>query len=100
MRVLQNRLQHSREKAIENILKSKTTSKTYYDKHSRPVQYKAGDMVYVKNHLRLRKALSPIWKGPFKVVRINGNNTLTLLMNRRHVKYHYDEIKLAKSNTV
>lgn len=95
VRVLQQRLRLSREKAIENILKSKTTSKTYYDKHTKIMKYKAGDMVYVKNHLRLRKALSPIWKGPYKVIRINGNNTLTILMNRRHVKYHYDEIKHA-----
>lgn len=56
-------------------------------------------MVYVKNHLRLRKALSPIWKGPYKVVRINGNNTLTVLLNRRHVKYHYDELNLAETNS-
>lgn len=100
LRMLQQRLRISREKAFENILKSREISKAYYDKHTRPVKYKAGDMVYVKNHLRLRKALSPIWKGPFKVVRINGNNTLTLLVNRRHVKYHYDEVKLAETNKV
>ncbi|CAH2090022.1 unnamed protein product [Euphydryas editha] len=99
VRVLQQRLQLSREKALENILKSKSISKSYYDKRTKPIKYKVGDMVYVKNHLRLRKALSPIWKGPFKVVRINGNNTLTLLLNRRHVKYHYDELKLAETNS-
>lgn len=85
-------------KSFRNILKSKTISKSYYDTRTKPIKYKVGDMVYVKNHLRLRKALSSIWKGPFKVVRINGNNTLTLLVNRRHVKYHYDEIKLAETN--
>lgn len=99
VRVLQQRLQLSREKALENILKSKSISKSYYDKRTRPIKYKVGDMVYVKNHLRLRKALSPIWKGPYKVVRINGNNTLTVLLNRRHVKYHYDELKLAETNS-
>lgn len=95
VRILQQRLSYSRQKAIENILKSKGISKTYYDKKSRPKQYKVGDYVYVKNHLRLRKALSPIWKGPFKVVKIHGNNTLSILMNRHHARYHYDEIKLA-----
>ncbi|KAH9644970.1 hypothetical protein HF086_003300 [Spodoptera exigua] len=67
----------------------------YYDAHSRPVRYKVGDYVYLKNHVRLRKALSPVWKGPYKVVKINGRNTLTLLINRRHVTHHYDEVKLA-----
>lgn len=99
VRILQQRLQFSREKAIENILKSKATSKSYYDKRTSPVKYKVGDMVYVKNHLRLRKALSPIWKGPYKVTQINGNNTLTVIINRRNVKYHYDELKLAETTT-
>lgn len=95
IKFLHHRLKLSREKALENIQKSKERSKTYYDAHSRHFQYKVGDYVYLKNHVRLRKALSPVWKGPFKVVKINGKNTLTLLINRRHVTHHYDEVKLA-----
>ena len=96
VKMLQHRLKHSLDKAIENIQKSKERSKTYYDSHSRHVTYQAGDYVFVRQHLRLRKSLSPIWKGPFKVIKINGRNTLTLLINRRHVTHHYDEIKLAR----
>ncbi|XP_048484046.1 uncharacterized protein LOC125490066 [Plutella xylostella] len=95
VRMLQNRLKYSREKALDLMRKSKESSKTYYDTHTRPVKYKTGDYVYLKNHLRMRKGLSPQWKGPYKVIKINGNNTLTLLINRRHVKHHYDEVKLA-----
>lgn len=95
IKMLQHRLKVSRQKAIENIEASKENSKSYYDKHSRAVQYKVGDYVYLKNHLRLRKSLSPIWKGPYKIVKIHGNNTLSLLINRRHVKHHYDEVKPA-----
>nr|XP_049701809.1 uncharacterized protein LOC126055664 [Helicoverpa armigera] len=95
IKFLHHRLKLSREKALENIQKSKEKSKEYYDAHSRPVRYKVGDYVYLKNHVRLRKALSPVWKGPYKVVKINGRNTLTLLINRRHVTHHYDEVKLA-----
>ncbi|XP_045456466.1 uncharacterized protein LOC123666419 [Melitaea cinxia] len=94
-KMLHHRLKVSREKALQNINASKERSKTYYDKHSRPIQYKVGDYVYLKNHVRLRKALSPLWKGPYKIVKIHGNNTLSLLINRRHVKHHYDEIKPA-----
>ncbi|KAJ0177013.1 hypothetical protein K1T71_007022 [Dendrolimus kikuchii] len=96
VRMLQNRLKYSREKALDFIRKSKESSKTYYDTHTRSVKYKIGDYVYLKNHLRLRKALSPIWKGPYKVIKINGNNTLTLLINRRHVTHHYDQVKPAE----
>ncbi|XP_038207042.1 uncharacterized protein LOC119828829 [Zerene cesonia] len=95
IRMLQHRLKHCREKALEFIRRSKETSKNYYDSRTRPITYKIGDFVYLKNHLRSRKALSPVWKGPYKVIKVNGNNTLTLLINRRHVKHHFDEVKLA-----
>ncbi|KAJ2952919.1 hypothetical protein O0L34_g7288 [Tuta absoluta] len=92
---LHHRLKLSRDKALENIQKSKERSKAYYDQRSRPAKYKVGDMVYLKNHLRLRKALSPIWKGPYRIISVHPNNTLTLLINRRHVKHHFDEVKPA-----
>lgn len=95
LKVLQHRLKLTRQKAIKNINRSKASSKTYYDSRTRPAQYRVGDYVYLKNHLRLRKALSPLWKGPYKVIKILGNNTLTLLINRRHVTHHYDEVKPA-----
>ena len=100
VRILQQRMKLSREKAVENILKSKISSKDYYDRKTRPMKYKTGDMVYIKHHPRQNKALLPIWKGPHKVIKINGNNTLTLLVNRRHVKYHYDELKLAETTNI
>ncbi|CAK1580066.1 unnamed protein product [Parnassius mnemosyne] len=95
VRMLQNRLKHSREKALDFIRKSKESSKSYYDTHTRPVKYKVGECVYIKNHLRLRKALSPLWKGPYKIVKVHSNNTLTLLINRRHVTHHFDQVKPA-----
>lgn len=95
VKLLQHRLKHARDIAIEYIHKSKINSKNYYDTRTRPVTYKVGDQVFLKNHLRLRKALSPMWKGPYKVIKVHGNHTVTLLINRRHVKHHFDEIKLA-----
>ena len=48
--VLQHRLKYSRDRALENIQKSKETSKTYYDTHSRPIKYQVGDYVFIKQH--------------------------------------------------
>lgn len=95
IRALQYRMRYSREKAIENMNKSKECSKTYYDSTAREKTYKIGDLVYLKHHHRLRKALSPVWKGPFKILKIHGKNNVTLGINRKHVKYHVNEIKPA-----
>lgn len=98
LKMLNHRLKLSHQKVTENISLSKKRSKSYYDSHTRHVTYKAGDYVYIKNHLRLGKSLSPIWKGPYKILEIHGNNTATLLINRRHVKHHYDEMKPSNFN--
>lgn len=83
--MLQHRLKNSREKALDNKNASKERSRTYYDKHSIVVEYKVDDYMYLKNHVRLRKILSPVWKGPYKIVKILGNNSHYPLINRRHV---------------
>lgn len=99
IKMLQHKLKYTRQKAIDNILQSKETSKTYYDSRTRtPYKYKPGDYVYLKNHLRLRKALSPLWKGPYKIIRVHSNHTVTLLINRRHVTHHFDQIKPATTS--
>lgn len=95
VRALNHRLYYSRQKALENIQQSKERSKHYYDSHSRPITYNVGDMVYIRCHHKQNKALSPVWKGPFKIIKINGNHTVTLQIERKHVRHHYDEIKPA-----
>lgn len=99
IRVLNHRLYYSRQKALQNIQLSKERSKKQYDSRTKPVTYNINDMVYVRCHHKQNKALSPVWKGPYKIVKINGNHTVTLLINRRHVRHHYDEIKLAADQT-
>lgn len=95
IQALKYRMRYSREKALENINNSKENSKKYYDSSSKEKSYKSGDLVYVKYHHRLRKALSPVWKGPFKIIKVNGKNNVTICINRKHVKYHINEIKPA-----
>ncbi|XP_049866081.1 uncharacterized protein LOC126366827 [Pectinophora gossypiella] len=100
VRALNYRLCYSRQKAKENIISSKERSKNYYDSRTKPTTYKIGDMVYVKCHHKQNKALSPVWKGPFQIIKLNGHHTVTLLINRKHVRHHYDEIKLAADQTL
>lgn len=97
IRALRYRMRFSREKAIQNIINSKEKSKEYYDVSTRDVSYKSGDMVYLKHHHRLRKALSPIWKGPYKIVKVHNKHNITLQVGRKHTKYHVNEIKPAHS---
>lgn len=66
VKMLQHRMKHTRDRALEFIQRSKINSINYYDSHTRPSENKVGDYVLLKNHLRLRKALSPLWKGPYK----------------------------------
>lgn len=95
VRALNHRLYYSRQKALQNIQQSKERSKHYYDSHSRPITYNVGDMVYIRCHHKQNKALSPVWKGPYKIIKINGNHTVTVQIERKHVRHHYDEIKPA-----
>ena len=99
VRALNHRLYYSRQKAIENIRSSKERSKNYYDSHTKPITYNVGDMVYIRCHHKQNKALLPVWKGPFKIIKKCGNHTVTVLVNRKHVRHHYDEIKLAANHT-
>lgn len=93
IRALQYRMKYSRERALENMNKSKEQSKMYYDVSAKEKIYKTGDMVYLKQHHRLRKALSPIWKGPYKIMKTHGKTNVTLCVNRKRIKYHVNEIK-------
>lgn len=99
IRALNHRLYYSRQKALQNIQTSKEKSKNYYDIRTKPITYKTGDMVYVRCHHKQNKALSPVWKGPYKIIKLNGHHTATLLVNRKHVRHHFDEIKLASEDT-
>lgn len=76
-------MRFSREK---NILNSKDKSKQYYDANSRETTYKTRDMVYLKHHHRLRKASSPIRKGPYKIIKVHNKHNVTLQVGRKNIK--------------
>ena len=46
--------------------------------------YKVNDMVYVNNHFSSADKLQPAWKGPFRVLRVHTNGTLTVERGQIH----------------
>lgn len=69
VRALNHRLYCSRQKAMQNIQQSKERLKSYCDSHSRPVTFNVGDMMYIRCHHKQNKTLSPVWKGPYEIIK-------------------------------
>lgn len=71
-------LDEIREKASENIVRSQTVNKVYFDKrHKKPHIYKVGDHVMVKNIVTtagINKKLLQKYKGPYQVVKVLPND--------------------------
>lgn len=93
---LKYKLNRSFEIARENIIKSKNQSKKYYDHQIKETNYIVNDMVYVSDKSQkpgISKKLSPNYKGPFKIIKVNDNQTVTIKMNKKNVTYHKNLIK-------
>lgn len=94
---LKLKLNKSFEIARNNLLQSKTTSKQYYDNKIVQFKYQIGDLVYIQNKQitsGLTRKLSPNFKGPFKIVKINPNNTYELeIKPNKMVTYHHNLLK-------
>lgn len=94
---LKLKLNQSFQIARENIIKSKENSKIIYDRKIKQNHYKIGDCVYLENKIikpGTNKKLLPKFKGPFKIVGINDNQTVKLLMNNNKINtYHHNLLK-------
>lgn len=94
---LQLKFNKSYEIARQNLLKSKEKSKAYYDRNIRHAEYKVNDLAYVINNSHkpgLSKKLSPNFKGPYKIVAVNDNNTVSLQIKaNKIVNYHTNLLK-------
>lgn len=60
-------IEYTQIKAAENLIKSKHTSKKYYDRNSKFVEFKEGDFVYVQKEPRLNK-MDAHYVGPYEIV--------------------------------
>lgn len=94
---LKLKLNQSFELARQNLIKNKETSKKYYDKNINLKQYNVNDLVLLKNNAvsyGQNKKLSPNLKDPFKIIKVNSNNTYQLeLTSNKSQTYHYDMIR-------
>lgn len=83
--------------ARDNLIRSKERSKIYYDSKSNEINYQVGSQVLLQTKqvkLGLNKKLSPNFKGPYKIVKINDNKTVDLeIKPNKCVTYHLNLIK-------
>ncbi|KAJ8914119.1 hypothetical protein NQ315_016194, partial [Exocentrus adspersus] len=73
---------HSHEIARETLLKRKETSKTGYDKVSKPLAIKIGDKVLLKNESPVvgnTKKLQPLYQGPYEVISVDSDVNCTIM---------------------
>lgn len=66
-----------RQIALDTLIKIKNYNKIYYDKrHSKPIVYKAGDYVLIRDVIKpgMCKKLSPKYKSPYLVAKVLRKN--------------------------
>jgi len=95
---LRLRLQKSHQIARENLIKSKTHNKFYYDKRSKNIEFKVGQKVFLRNEKISRnrsKKLSQNYSGPYKIIKVDSPVNVTLQIKNKHMKVHANRIKPA-----
>ena len=60
-------------------------------------EYSVGDQVYVFNHLDTRDKLKPAWIGPYPILRVHTNNTVTIQRGQVHERMSIRRIKPVKA---
>jgi len=58
--------------------------------------YQIGENVYVLNHFSSSDKLKPVYKGPYKVVRVHTNGTLTIERGQIHERISIRRLKPEK----
>ncbi|MGH7240240.1 MAG: hypothetical protein ACREHG_09305, partial [Candidatus Saccharimonadales bacterium] len=95
-------LHHDIEVAKSNIARAQAVQKAQADQHRREVHYSVGDEVMLNNSdwLKTGRKLRPKYWGPFKVIAVPSDLTVTLelpsSMSRMHNTFHVSKVKLYK----
>lgn len=71
--VMLQKLRQDREEAAKRLQEKQAEAKTYFDKQVLPYAAKLGDLVMLKNEARKKFELH--WKGPFRIVEIQKDNS-------------------------
>ena len=74
------------------ILFRKKVSKKGYDAKVKPQSFEAASLVLFKNPARKNK-FSPIWLGPYKVVRAKGKTNTVIRMRSKEKVIHKNLLK-------
>jgi hypothetical protein len=90
-----------------DIIRKKNDKNTQHNDSVKPHRYAAGARVLVKNFKHKKQFNSPLWKGPFTVVRVDGDHLILADLLRtgiarpvhvKHVKPLSDECNLDEMN--
>lgn len=84
------KLRHAHEAARKQLLNTKIQRKTNYDENKKLVNFKAGELVLIKDETS--KKLQAKYKGPFKVIDDLGEN-IQVKINKKLDTVHKDRIK-------
>lgn len=83
---LQHKFNKSYEIARQNLISSKEKSKIYYDKKINDQSLNVNDLLLLIQNKQIKpghnKKLSRNFKGPYKIIKINGNNTVQVQINK------------------
>lgn len=93
---LKQKLNITQKTARENLINSKTKSKSYYDNKLKVHDFQINDLVIIQNKqvkVGLNKKLSPNFKGPYKIIKIFPNQTVLLKIKNKLIRYHANMLK-------
>ena len=96
---LKNDIFHAHERTRNQLKSMIVAQKRDYDSRLRESHYSEGDLVYMINHRRTNK-LSPIFIGPFVVIKKRSPVTYVLRGIKKTFTAHHDNLKSCKSRTI
>jgi hypothetical protein len=86
---LKFKLARIRRTARDHIIKSKIRAKKNYDKNINNYEYKINDLVLLKattTPRSLNKKLTSNWRGPYRIIHIYDNQTITIRIESNKLK--------------
>lgn len=86
------RLQIAQNRAAIMLNRAKVANKSNYDRTSRPLNLKSGDLVLLEDNAGHK--LEPLFKGPYRIMEIDEmGNCLLELENKRTMKTHKNRLR-------
>ena len=93
LKVKLNNSYHIAKNFIENY---KERNKVYFDKKSRPADYRVGDKVLLKKETfenNTSKKLQSRYEGPYEIIKVKSPNCTIQYKRNKHLTVHFNRIK-------